>query len=126
MEHKIDVKIYYEDTDCLGIVYHSNYLKYMERGRSEYISLKGKPIHQLNEEGLNFAVFEMKIKFLKAAKLGDILQVITKPGEGGSEYRKKLIQRIELNGQTMIEAEVDIVCLNNEKQLRTIPAGIFE
>ena len=88
--------------------------------------MKGKPIQQLNKEGLNFAVYEMKIKFLKAAKLGDILQIVTKPGEGGSEYRKKLIQRVELNGQTMVEAEVDLVCLNNEKQLRTVPAGIFE
>ena len=126
MEHKLDVKVYYEDTDCLGIVYHSNYLKYMERGRSEYISLKGKPIQKLNEEGLNFAVYEMKITFKKAARLGDILQVITEPGQGGSEYRKKLIQRIELNGQTIISAEVDIVCLDNSMQLRTIPEGIFE
>ncbi|MBN2040061.1 MAG: YbgC/FadM family acyl-CoA thioesterase [Spirochaetes bacterium] len=126
MEHKLDVKVYYEDTDCLGIVYHSNYLKYMERGRSEYISFKGKPIQKLNEEGFNFAVYEMKITFKKAARLGDILQVITQPGESGSEYRKKLMQRIELNGQTIISAEVDIVCLDNSMQLRTIPEGFFE
>ncbi|MBN2403749.1 MAG: YbgC/FadM family acyl-CoA thioesterase [Spirochaetes bacterium] len=126
MEHRLDVKVYYEDTDCLGIVYHANYLKYMERGRSEYISLKGKPINELNAEGMNFAVYEMKIKFLKAAKLGDILQVVTKPGNDKSEYRRRLIQRVELNGTVMVEAEVDVVCLDNNKQLRVFPAGIMD
>ena len=126
MEHKIEVKVFYEDTDCLGIVYHANYLKYMERGRSEFISASGKPIQEYNQEGYNFAVYEMKIKFKKPGKLGDILQVITKAGQGGSDYRKKMIQRIELDDQLLVEAEVDIVCLNNDKQLRTIPAGIFD
>jgi acyl-CoA thioester hydrolase len=126
MEHKLDVKVYYEDTDCLGIVYHTNYLKYMERGRSEYISLKGKPINQLNAEGMNFAVYEMKIKFLKAAKLGDVLQVVTKLGQDRSEYRRRLIQRVELNGTVMVDAEVDVVCLDNNKQLRVFPTGIMD
>ena len=126
MEHKLNVKVYYEDTDCLGIVYHSNYLKYMERGRSEYISLKGKPINELNAEGMNFAVYEMKIKFLKAAKLGDVLQVVTKLGNDKSEYRRRLIQRVELNGTVMVDAEVDVVCLDNNKQLRVFPAGIMD
>jgi acyl-CoA thioester hydrolase len=126
MEHKLDVKVYYEDTDCLGIVYHANYLKYMERGRSEYISLKGKPINELNAEGMNFAVYEMKIKFLKAAKLGDVLQVVTKLGNDKSEYRRRLIQRVELNGTVMVDAEVDVVCLDNNKQLRVFPTGIMD
>ncbi len=126
MEHRLDVKVYYEDTDCLGIVYHSNYLKYMERGRSEFISLKGKPINQLNAEGMNFAVYEMKIKFLKAAKLGDVLQVVTRLGNEKSEYRRRLIQRVELNGTVMVDAEVDVVCLDSNKQLRIFPAGIMD
>lgn len=126
MEHRLDVKVYYEDTDCLGIVYHSNYLKYMERGRTEFISAKGKPISELNAEGLNFAVYEMKIKFVRAAKLGDVLQVITRLGTDKSEFRRRIMQRVELNGQAMVEAEVDIVCLDANKQLRTFPAGIMD
>jgi acyl-CoA thioester hydrolase len=125
MEHKIEVKVYYEDTDCLGIVYHANYLRFMERGRTEYFNSIGKPIWEMNEQGYNFVVFEMKIKFLKAAKLGDICQVITKTGEGGSEYRKKMIQRIESKGVVIVEAEVDVICLDKDKQLRVFPAGIF-
>ncbi|MFH0975725.1 MAG: YbgC/FadM family acyl-CoA thioesterase [Spirochaetota bacterium] len=126
MEHRIDVKVYYEDTDCLGIVYHANYLKYMERARSEFVSRNGKPISQYNAEGFNFAVYEMKIKFLKAAKLGDNLQVVTKVGQDRSEFRRRLIQRVELNGQGMVEAEVDIICMNNNKQLIPMPLGVLD
>ncbi len=125
VEHKIEVKVYYEDTDCLGIVYHANYLRYMERGRTEYFNSIGKPIWELNEQGYYFVVFEMKIKFLKSAKLGDICRIITKPGEGGSEFRKKMIQRIELKGQTLVEAEVDVICLDKNRQLRVFPPDIF-
>ncbi len=126
MEHRIEVKVYYEDTDCLGIVYYANYLKYMERGRTEFINAGGKPIHEWNREGFNFVVFEMKIKFLKAARLGDICQVITRTMEGGSEYRRKLSQKIELDGKTYIDAEVDILCLDDNQKLKLFPAGILD
>ncbi|MCB1188899.1 MAG: YbgC/FadM family acyl-CoA thioesterase [Leptospiraceae bacterium] len=124
MEHRLDVKVYYEDTDCLGMVYYANYLKYMERGRSEFIS-QIQPIHELNSQGYNFAVYEMKIKYLKIAKLGDMLVVVTKLSDDKSEFRRKFLQRVELNGIAIVEAEVDIICLNAEKQLRAIPVSIF-
>ena len=126
MEQKIEVKIYYEDTDCLGIVYHANYLRFMERGRTEYFNNLGKPIGQLNEEGYFFVVFEMKIKFLKPAKLGDKCLVITNISDKGSEFRKKMLQRIELNGQLSVDAEVDIICLDKDRQLRVFPAGLLD
>jgi len=126
MEQTIEVKVYYEDTDCLGIVYHANYLKYMERGRTEYFNSSGKTVQQLNEEGYYFAVYEIKIKFLKPAKLGDVCRVISSIGKEGSEYRKKMIQRIESNGLLLVEAEVDIICLNKEKQLIVFPKGLLD
>jgi tol-pal system-associated acyl-CoA thioesterase len=126
MEHKIEVKVYYEDTDCLGIVYHANYLRFMERGRTEYYNSLGKPIWQLNEEGYNFVVFEMKIKFLKPAKLGDVCQVTTKVSEEKSQFRRKMLQRVESKGQLLVDAEVDIICLDKDRQLRTFPPDILE
>ena len=80
MENKLKVKVYYEDTDCLGIVYHANYLKYFERGRTEFINSIGKPIVDWNHEGYNFAVYQIQIKFRQAARLGDICYVTTKNG----------------------------------------------
>ena len=126
MEHKIEVKIYYEDTDCLGIVYHANYLRYMERGRTEFFNYIGKPVWKLNEEGYNFVVYEMKIKFLKPARLGDVCSVTTMPSGKGSEFRKTIIHKIELNGQLLVDAEVDIICLDKNRELRTFPTGILD
>ncbi len=125
MEHSLDVKVYYEDTDALGIVYYANYLKYMERGRTEFINSKGKDIQVWNSEGYNFAVFEMTIKFLKPGRLGDTVQVITRPVESGSEYRMKLDQRIELTGVVLIQAVVDIICLDEKFKLRAFPGELF-
>ncbi len=125
MEKRIDVKVYYEDTDCLGIVYHANYLKFFERGRTDYIDSLGKPIIEWNREGYNFAVYQMQIKFRQAARLGDLCQVVTRH-VGGSPYRKELEQRLELNGENVIEALVELVCLDDKLELMEFPKGIFD
>ena len=124
MESRIDIKVYYEDTDCLGIVYHANYLKFLERGRTDYIDSLGKSITEWNCEGYNFAVYQMKIKFRQAARLGDVCQVVTKM-TGGSEYRKIMEQRLELNGDVITEAEVELVCLDSNLELREFPPNLF-
>ncbi len=125
MEKTIDVKIYYEDTDCLGIVYHANYLKFLERGRTDYIDSLGKPIIEWNRDGFNFAVYQMQIKFQQAAKLGDLCRVVTKH-TGGSPYRKELEQRLERNGEIIVKAVVELVCLDKSLELREFPVGIFD
>jgi acyl-CoA thioester hydrolase len=56
VEHRLICKVYYEDTDALGVVYHANYLKYMERARSEYVELFGKPIWEWNRLGYYIVV----------------------------------------------------------------------
>lgn len=124
MEKRIDIKVYYEDTDCLGIVYHANYLKYLERGRTEYINSTGKPINEWNKGGYNFAVYQMQIKFRQAARLGDICEVVTKY-KGGSAYRKELEQRLEIDGEVLIDSTVELVCLDANLELREFPEGIF-
>ena len=118
MEKRIEIKVYYEDTDCLGVVYHANYLRFLERGRTDFIDSLGKSVVEWNREGYNFAVYQIEIKFKNAARLGDICQVVTDMAEGGSEYRKKIGQRIELNGKVITEAVVDLVCLDTNLELR--------
>lgn len=118
------VKVYYEDTDALGVVYYANYLRYLERARSEWIALTGKPVEEWNREGALFAVYQLRIKFLRPARLGDLCEVVTR-FRGGSDYRKKLEQRILCDGELITEAEVEIVCLDRELQLREFPDGIF-
>ena len=124
-DFSIDITIYYEDTDALGIVYYANYLKYLERCRTEFVKAQGKPIAEWNAEGFFFAVFQVKITYLKPAKLGDVCQV-TLRFAGGSDFRKKLAQQVVCDGEVITEAMVELVCLDETLALQEFPAGVFD
>src|SRR5439155_4390307 len=85
--HVMQVRVYYEDTDFSGIVYHANYLRFMERGRTNYLRLLGADQRALFAEaeseapGFAFVVRAMKLEFLKPARMDDLLDVITRPLE---------------------------------------------
>lgn len=120
MEHRVAYKIYYEDTDSLGVVYYANYLKYMERGRTEWVGAQGRPIEEWNRDGYNFVVYALSMKFKQAARLGDIIEVVTSV-KMSSTYRAQFRQRVECRGTVLVEADVDIVCLGSDQQLREFP-----
>src|SRR5512134_3434009 len=75
MEHRVAYKVYYEDTDCLGIVYYANYLKFMERGRTEFLAARGKSVADWNREGYLLVVRSVQATYRLAATLGDMLDV---------------------------------------------------
>ncbi len=85
--HVLTVRVYYEDTDFTGIVYHANYLRFMERGRTNYLRLIGAEHHALFEAakreapGFAFVVRSMHIDYLKPARMDDVLKIITVPVE---------------------------------------------
>src|SRR5271167_3910808 len=85
--HVLTVRVYYEDTDFTGIVYHANYLRYMERGRTNYLRLIGADHRALFEAtekeapGFAFVVRSMTIDFLKPARMDDVLEIVTAPQE---------------------------------------------
>lgn len=120
MEHRLICKVYYEDTDALGVVYHANYLKYMERARSEYVELFGKPIWEWNQLGYYIVVYAMNIRFKRAAQLGDTLEVIS-TFSLQSPYRGLFKQRVERDGQVYVEADVELTCLDPQRNLREFP-----
>ncbi|MEI6777867.1 MAG: YbgC/FadM family acyl-CoA thioesterase [Chloroflexales bacterium] len=120
MEHRVAYKIYYEDTDSLGVVYYANYLKFMERGRTEWVGAQGRPIQEWNRAGYNFVVYSLTMKFKQAAGLGDMIEVITSV-RMTSAYRARFLQQIECRGVLLVDAEVDIVCVDGTQQLREFP-----
>src|SRR5947208_8802498 len=81
--HVMPVRVYYEDTDFSGIVYHANYLRFMERGRSNYLRALGSDRRALFEQaqreapGFAFVVRSMTIEYLKPARMDDVLDVVT-------------------------------------------------
>ncbi len=83
----MQVRVYYEDTDFSGLVYHANYLRFMERGRSNYLRLLGADQRALFAEaeseapGFAFVVRSMQLEFLKPARMDDVLDIMTRPLE---------------------------------------------
>ena len=105
------VRVYYEDTDSGGVVYYANYLKFMERARTEWLRVLG--VEQsvlLNEQHVIFVVRSVAIEYLKSAVFDDLLQVSVQVQHVG---RSQIVfrQRVERN-ELLASAEVKIVCVN--------------
>ena len=89
----MQIRIYYEDTDCGGVVYHSNYLKYMERSRTEILREGGVDLAQYHDKGIVFAITEANLKYRAAAKYDDLLTIKTELTEVTS-YRLEFTSSI--------------------------------
>ena len=123
MEHRVSFKVYYEDTDCIGMVYHANYLKFMERGRTEFVGASGRSIAEWNERGIVVVVYSMNIKFKKPAVLGDTVDVVS-TFRIDSDYRGTFRQRVERDGELLVSADVEVVCLDEQQQLCELPEDL--
>ncbi len=122
MRGEIDIKVYYEDTDSLGVVYHANYLKFMERGRTELFSgASGKSLAEWNRDGYNFVVYKVTVTFRQPARLGDACRVVSETQPMISQYRLPMSQRILRGEELLIDAQVDLVCLDKAFALREFP-----
>ncbi len=126
--HVMAVRVYYEDTDFSGIVYHANYLRFMERGRTNYLRLLGADHLALFEEaqreapGFAFVVRTMQIEFLKPARMDDILVVTTAPQEvKGASIT--LHQRVTRGDDLLVEAQVRVAFVSGGRA-RPIPKGL--
>lgn len=122
--HELAVRVYYEDTDLAGIVYYANYLKFIERGRSEWIRALGVDQAGLKRDaGLVFAVRRVEADYLKPALFDDLLRVTTRLSQLGGA-RIALHQAV-LRGDTLLfQAEVTLVCMTAEGSAARIPAAI--
>jgi acyl-CoA thioester hydrolase len=77
--HRLSVRVYWEDTDASGVVYHANYLRWAERGRSEWLRDQGGTQQQwIEEQGVAFTVAELSVRYRRPARLDDLLDVVTK------------------------------------------------
>jgi acyl-CoA thioester hydrolase len=126
--HVMSVRVYYEDTDFSGMVYHASYLRFMERGRTNYLRLLGADQRALFEEteeeapGFAFVVRSMQIDFLKAARMDDVLEVITTPQEvRGASIT--LDQRVMRGDDVLIEARVQVAFVSGGRA-RRIPEAL--
>lgn len=119
------VRVYYEDTDMAGVVYYAGYLRFLERGRTEWLRTLGvEQLRLAQEAGLVFAVRSLNIEYLKPARLDDQLAVLTELTLAG-RAQVTLKQRIERDGETLVEATVRVACLDAKKmKLAALPAEL--
>lgn len=126
-EHRMTIRVYYEDTDFSGVVYHASYLRFMERGRTELLRSAGLDQKDLHEEiaRLAFVVRRMTIDFRRPARMDDLLEVVTVPGEirGASML---LQQRVERGGEALVEAQVQVAVVGGDGRARRIPPALRE
>ena len=124
-EHVLPVRVYYEDTDFTGVVYHANYVRYFERGRSDFLRLAGVSHTDLLErdDPAAFVVTRLAIDFRQPARIDDALVVRT-TYDTVKGPRLMISQKI-LRGETLIaQAEVEAACISLSGRPRKPPAGL--
>jgi acyl-CoA thioester hydrolase len=121
--HRFPVRVYYEDTDFSGNVYHAAYLHFFERGRTEFLRDEGIHHSKLIEEGVAFAVRSMEIDFPRAAHIDDELVVDTAVIEI-SGARLTLDQSIERGDELVARAKVVVVAIRTDGRATRLPRSL--
>lgn len=123
MTHQFPIRVYYEDTDLAGIVYYANYLKFIERARSEWVRELGIDQVEMKAEGFVFAVRRVEADYLLPAKYDDELIVETTMQEG-SGVRLIVRQEVKRAEVLLFAATVTIICMNTDGAVARLPAAI--
>ena len=124
MTHETPVRIYYEDTDMGGVVYYANYLKFIERGRSELVELLGMNQREMKDrDGIVFVVTRVVADYLAPARLDDRLVVHT-THRAASPVRWVFDQEVRRDGQVLFRAEVTAVCMTLDGRPTRLPRAL--
>ncbi|HEY1752320.1 MAG TPA: YbgC/FadM family acyl-CoA thioesterase [Caulobacteraceae bacterium] len=121
-EHVLPVRVYYEDTDFTGVVYHASYLRFFERGRTEFLRAVGVEHAALLElpEPCAFAVTRLAVAFKLAARVDDALEIRTRYRQGRG-VRIEAAQRVLRGGALIAAADVEVVCIRLDGRPRRPP-----
>lgn len=124
MPHRFACRVYYEDTDLAGIVYYANYLKFIERARTEWVRGLGVDQARLRREaGIVFAVRRIEADYLSPARFDDLLEVETVPVRV-TGARIVLAQRVLRDGVVLFAAEVTLACLTEAGAPGRLPGAV--
>ena len=126
-EHRLPVRVYYEDTDFTGLVYHGNYLRFFERGRSDFLRMVSVGHAELLDQAdpIAFVITTMNLRFRAAARIDDALVVRT-TYDAVKGPRLIIRQAITRGGQLLTEADVEAACIDLKGRPRRPPASLVE
>jgi len=122
--HTLPLRVYWEDTDAAGIVYYANYLKFVERGRSDMLRLAGVDQWRMKQEdGVNFVVRRCEVDYLNPARLDDALEIETfvETARGASLDMRQTVRR---DGQDLVDVLVRVACLDASGRPIRLPGEI--
>jgi acyl-CoA thioester hydrolase len=122
--HILPLRVYYEDTDAIGIVYYANWLRFLERGRTELLRLLGQAHSALREErGINWVVRRCTVDYLKPARLDETIEIRTSCGDlrGASLVMHQEARR---GGETLVRADLLVACMSNDGRPARLPPAM--
>lgn len=126
-EHRLPLRVYYEDTDAGGVVYHANYLRFFERARTELFPLIGiGEIAALANEGFTYVVTNAEIHYRRGAKLGDVLTISSSLAEKPRGARCVVKHRVIRDGEVLVEARVSLALIGRDGRPRAQPKQWIE
>ncbi|MCL5022875.1 MAG: acyl-CoA thioesterase [Nitrospirae bacterium] len=120
---QIEKKIYYHDTDCGGVVYYANYLKYLEEARTEYLLARGIELRKLAEKNLWFVVARVEIEYRTPAHYQDTLRVSAKVEEARFSTLR-FFQEIRKGDKTVVKATTTLVCVGRDFKPARLPEEV--
>jgi acyl-CoA thioester hydrolase len=123
----LEVKIYYEDTDCGGVVYHANYLRYFERARTEYLADRGLSVLDYMKRGIYFVVVRAEVIYESPARYGDTLVInseIESMRRASFDFRQEVTRKGDAT--KLAQGKIRLACLNNEGQLAKLPESLLK
>lgn len=124
--HQFPVRVYYEDTDLAGVVYYANYLRFIERARSEWLRDLGIDQSALKRDsGLVFVVRRLEADYLAPAKFDDLLEITSTLHELGNA-RITMCQKVRLGDRLLFSAVVTMVCVNGAGRPVRLPAVLAQ
>ncbi len=118
----MELRIYYEDTDAGGVVYHANYLRYFERGRTEYLRERGLSVGELAAQGYIFPVIRLEIEYRAPAVHDDLVRVATEVlsvGKTSFTLGQQVVRA--LDGKLLADGKVTLVCTTPLMKARRLP-----
>lgn len=121
--HEMTIRVYYEDTDFGGVVYYANYLKFIERGRTEALRKMGVDQVALKAEGRVFVVRRAVIDWLAPARFDDLLSVRTSPS-WVKRASAAMWQEVRRGEETLLTAEVTIACMDLDGRPQRLPDAV--
>ena len=118
----MNIRIYYEDTDAGGVVYHANYLRYFERARTEYLRARGISVSEFAGRGHIFPVIRLEMDYKAPAVLDDLLRIETELLEVGKTAFTMGQQAIRVDdGKLLADGKITLVCVNPQMKARRLP-----